>query len=522
MLSRRDMMKQGALLVAAGGAVLRSCPVRAASPVRGGHVRVASTTGSLSDTLDPARQSMVTDYIRGAMFYDGLVMLDETQVPRPALAERIDSDDFRTWTLRLRSGVQFHDGATLTSADVVYSLLRHLDPLVASQVRFQAAAMRSVRADGPLTVIIELYEPNISFPSVLGMSNFAIIRDGTKNFATANGTGPFRCAAFQPGIRSLAVRSPDFWKTDGAWMDSIEVISISDDMARHNALLSGDVDIITEVNPRLVALLRRRDMGVMESPTGTYTDFAIRQDIGPGKNADFIQAMKCLFNRDQIADSVWLGFCRLGNDQPLPPEDRYYNHDLPQTTFDPERAKWLLRKSGFLNQTLPPLICSPAANASVDIAVLLQNEASRIGLRLDVRRMPADGYWSQSWMHFPLGFGNINASVSADMTFAVAFASAAPWNESHWRSPRFDQLLVLSRREADEEKRKAIYHEMQTLIHNESGLCIPNFITSLDGYHRRIRGLHPYQGGHLMGNNFSRFIWVDDEAASRQSESAPA
>ncbi|NHN87108.1 ABC transporter substrate-binding protein [Acetobacter conturbans] len=522
MLSRRDMMKQGALLVAAGGGALRSCPARAAQPLRGGHVRVASTTGSLSDTLDPARESMATDYMRGAMFYDGLVTLDATLVPQPALAERIESDDFRTWTFHLRPGVQFHDGATLTSADVVYSLRRHLDPLVASQVRFQARAMRSVRADGPLGVVIELDAPNISFPSVLGLNNFAIIRDGTKNFETANGTGPFRCAAFQPGIRSLAVRNPDFWKTDGVWIDSLELISISDDMARHNALLSGDVDIIAEVNPRLVALLRQRGMGVMESPTGTYTDLAIRQDIGPGKNPEFVQAIKHLFNRDQVADSVWLGFCRLGNDQPLPPEDRYYNHDLPQTVFDPDRAKWLLNKNGFLNQELPPLICSPAANASVDIAVLLQNEASRIGMKLDVRRMPADGYWSQSWMHFPLGFGNVNARGSADMTFSLAFASAAPWNESHWRSSRFDELLALSRREADEAKRKAIYYEMQTLIHDGSGLCIPNFITSLDGYHQRIRGLRPHLGGHLMGNNFSRFIWVDENAGARETESAPA
>lgn len=102
------------------------------------------------------------------------------------------------------------------------------------------------------------------------------------------------------------------------WVDSLELISISDDMARHNALLSGDVDIIAAVDPRLVALVRKRGLAVMESPTGTYTNLAIRQDVGPGRNADFIRAMKLLFNREQMRDSIYLGYCRMGNDQPLP------------------------------------------------------------------------------------------------------------------------------------------------------------------------------------------------------------
>lgn len=529
MLNRRNLIKQSARLATASfcagqswaysalaasgslsGTEVGGCGPQNKTPRTGGHVRAASTSGSLSDTLDPARQSMTTDYMRGNMFYDGLVTLDETLTPRPALAQSIESSDFQTWNIRLQSGICFHDGAPLTSADVVYSIQRHKDPLVGSQVHQLAMSMRTVRADGPLDIVIELDSPNISFPSVLGLSNFAIIRDGTTRFDTANGTGPFTCAVFQPGVRSVALRNTNFWKPGGVWVDSLELISISDDMARHNALLSGDVDIIGAVDPRLVALLRKRNLAVMESPTATYTNLAIRKDVGPGRDANFVQAMKLLFNREQMRDAIYLGFCRIGNDQPLPPEHRYCNTALPQTSFDPDKAKFLLKKGGFLNQSLPPLICSPVANGSVEMAVLLQNAAQAIGLRLDVRRMPGDGYWSQSWMRFPMGFGNSNPRASADMTFALSFASTAPWNESHWRDPRFDQLLSLSRKEPDDAKRHTLYNDMQTLIHADSGVCIPSFITSLDGYHPRIHGLHPHQGGQLMGYNFARNIWVDD------------
>jgi peptide/nickel transport system substrate-binding protein len=530
MLNRRNMMKQGTCLLASGfcavqpwsGAAwatggnadragLAEARPQDAQPRTGGHVRAASTSGSLSDTLDPARQSMATDYMRGNMFYDGLVALDETLTPHPALALSIDSTDFKTWHIQLRSGVCFHDGAPLTSADVVYSILRHKAPELGSQVHYLAMAMRTVKADGPLGVVIELDAPNIAFPSVLGLTNFAIIRDGTTQFHKANGTGPFTCAVFQPGIRSVALRNPNFWKSDGVWVDSLELISISDDMARHNALLSGDVDIIASVDPRLVALIRKRNISVLESPTGTYTNLAIRQDVGPGQNPDFVQAMKLLFNREQMRSSIYLGFCRTGNDQPLPPEHRDCNTTLPQIRFDPDKARFLLKKNGFLNQSLPPLICSPAANGSVEMAVLLQNAAQNIGLKLDVRRMPADGYWSQSWMRFPMGFGNVNPRASADMTFALSFTSTAPWNESHWRDPQFDQLLALSRQEPDAAKRHALYNDMQAMIHTGSGVCIPSFITSLDGFHPRIQGLRPHQGGQLMGYNFARHIWVDEQ-----------
>lgn len=535
MLNRRNMMKQSARLAAASFCAARSWSNTAFAtasntsvygqtspmPRTGGHVRAASTTGSLSDTLDPAHQSMATDYMRGNMFYDGLVTLDETLTPRPALAERLESTDFKTWHVQLRKGVCFHDGAPLTSADVVYSILRHKDPAIGSQVHYQAMAMRSIRADGPLSIIIELDAANITFPAVLGLTNFAIIRNGTTQFDKANGTGPFRCVAFQPGVQSLAQRNTNFWNPGGVWVDSLELISISDDMARHNALLSGDVDIIAAVDPRLVALVRKRGLAVMESPTGTYTNLAIRQDIGPGRNADFVRAMKLMFNREQMRDSIYLGFCRMGNDQPLPPEHRDFNAHLPQTLYDPDQAGFLFKRSGFLNQSLPPLICSPAANGSVEMAILLQNDARRIGLHLDVRRMPADGYWSQSWMRFPMGFGNVNPRPSADMTFALSFAGAAPWNESHWHNSQFDQLLALSRSEPDEAKRRALYDDMQTLIHTDAGIGIPTFITSLDGYHTRIRGLYPHQGGQLMGYNFARSIWVDDATTTGSAGGQP-
>ncbi|WP_130732755.1 ABC transporter substrate-binding protein [Komagataeibacter xylinus] len=182
--------RRQALRLAGAGLVAATLPARAVraaggqdpQPRRGGHLNFAGLAASTADTLDPARFALATDYIRGHMFYDGLVMLDAEMMPHPALAERIESDDLQTWHITLRRGVTFHDGAALTAADVVYSLARHKDPAVGSQQRVIAQEMADIQAVGPLDVRVTLRGPNADFPSMLGIVSFSIVRDGVTDF----------------------------------------------------------------------------------------------------------------------------------------------------------------------------------------------------------------------------------------------------------------------------------------------------------------------------------------------------
>ena len=98
------------------------------TPKRGGRIRIASMSSSSADTLDPAKGALSTDYVRHFMVYGGLTMYDTRLIPQPWLAEDISTDDRIDWIFKLRRGVTFHDGRALTSADVVFSLLRHKDP----------------------------------------------------------------------------------------------------------------------------------------------------------------------------------------------------------------------------------------------------------------------------------------------------------------------------------------------------------------------------------------------------------
>lgn len=191
----------------------------------------------------------------------------------------------------------------------------------------------------------------------------------------------------------------------------------------------------------------------------------MRKDMGPGANPDFVMAMKYLFDREQMKKTIALDYAVLGNDQPIDPTNRFYFKELPQRAFDIDKAKFHLQKSGVTGKI--PVVASPAAQYSVEIALVLQQTAQRIGLDLDVKRMPADGYWSNHWLSSPVGFGNVNPRPSADTILTQFFKSDAAWNESRWKSPKFDQLLVAARAETDVAKRKQMYADMQTMIHGK-------------------------------------------------------
>lgn len=510
--TRRDVLAMltacGMQATVAGGIASLATSAHAQTPKRGGRIRVAGATASANDTLDPAKQSNQTDYSRCNMLYNGLTSLDATLSPQPALAESFNTQDAKTWVFTLRKGVVFHDGKALSPADVVFSLMRHKDPATASKAKVLAEQIDTVRASGPSEVTIVLSAPNADLPVILGTSHFQIVKEGTTDFAAGIGTGPYKLKEFKPGVRSVHVRNDAYWKPGKPYLDEIEFVGIGDENARVNALLSGGIDLVGVINPRSVARVKgTAGFAIMTTQSGQYTDLIMRKDVGPGMNPDFALAMKHLFDREQMKKTIALDHAVLGNDQPIDPTNRFYFKDLPQRPFDLDKAKFHLQKSGVTGKI--PVVTSPAAMYSVEIALLLQQAGQRIGLDLDVKRMPADGYWSNHWLNSPVGFGNVNPRPNADTILTQFFKSDAAWNESRWKSTQFDQLLLAARSEVDIAKRKQMYADMQSMIHNDAGIGIPMFLASIDGHSTKLKGLSPIPIGGLMGYMFAENVWLD-------------
>jgi peptide/nickel transport system substrate-binding protein len=511
--SRRDvlamLMAGGMQAGLAGGMASLASEAHAQTPRKGGRITVASSSTSVNDTLDPARQGSHIDYCRGFMFYNGLTVLDGSLTPRPQLAEEFTTRDAKTWVFKLRKDVTFHDGKPLTPADVVFSIMRHKVAATASRAKVLADQIESVTASGPNEVTFVLTAPNADLPVILGTYHFHIVKDGTTDFSAGIGTGPYKVKEFKPGVRSVAVRNENYWKAGKPYLDEIELVGISDESARVNGLLAGQLDLVVAVSPRSIErVLATGKHGIFETKATSYTNLIMRRDSSPGNNPDFVLAMKHLFNREQLLKSIQLGRGVVANDQPIASTNRFYFKGLPQRPYDPEKAKWHLQKAN-LGSAPIPVVASPAATNSVEMALVMQYAAKQIGLNLDVKRMPADGYWSTHWMKHPVGFGNINARPSADLALTLFFKSDAPQNESGWKNEKFDQLLVAARSETDQAKRAQMYADMQVMIHNEGGIGIPMFVSSLDGHNGKLKGLSPIPIGGMMGTSFAEHVWLE-------------
>nr|MBA4769410.1 ABC transporter substrate-binding protein [Sphingobium sp.] len=503
-LSRRMLLGglgAGAAVSGAGAAIRR--------PKVGGRIRVASVAASTADTLDPAKGNLSTDYMRLYLIYSGLTQYDGQLRAVPGLAERIETRDNIVWYIRLRKGVHFHNGKPLTADDVVYSLMRHRDPATGSKALAVAEQFSRARKIGPLDVELRLIGPNPDLPVILAQPHFLIVENGRRDFSVANGTGPYICRAFAPGIRTIVRRNPNYWKPGRPYLEEIEVIAIPDEISRVNALLSGDVQMINAVSPGSVKRVRASHRhAFMETKSGLFTDLIMRRDNPVTGHPDFVLAMKYLLDRELIKRALFRGYATIANDHPVPPFSPYYNADIPQRPFDPDRARFLLKRAGLLGTRLPVFV-SPAANGSVDMGSVLQEHAARIGLHLAINRVPSDGYWASHWMKHPLTFGNVNPRPTVDMMFSLFFQSKALSNESGWSNPRFDRLLLEARRSTDEAKRKAIYGEMQWIVHQHGGVGIPVFQSLMDGFDRRLKGIFPIPLGGFMAYMFGDHVWWD-------------
>ena len=356
--TRRDMlamlMAGGMQATLAGGLATLATTAHAQTPRKGGRITVATNASGVNDTLDPAKQSNQTDYCRGFMFYNGLTVLDGSLTPRPQLAEEFTTQDAKTWVFKLRKDVTFHDGKPLTPADVVFSIMRHKDAATASKAKVLADQIESVTASGPNEVTFRLTSPNADLPVILGTYHFHIVKAGTTDFNAGIGTGPYKLKEFKPGVRSVAVRNENYWKPNRPYLDEIELVGITDESARVNALLAGQLDLVQAVSPRSVERVTAGGQhAVFETKSVSYTNLIMRRDSSPGNNPDFVLAMKYLFNREQLLKSIQLGRGVVANDQPIATSNRFYFKGLPQRPYDPEKAKWHLQKAN-LGSTADP------------------------------------------------------------------------------------------------------------------------------------------------------------------------
>jgi len=512
--SRRDMLQwlaAAGITATTGAGILADAGVALAqTPKRGGKMRVAGHSSSAKDTLDPAKQTLSTDYIRGFMFFNALTRLDGTVTAQPDLAESFEPNaDATEWIFRLRKDVEFHDGKSLTAQDVVYSLMRHKDPAVGSAAKALSEQIDIVSADGPGMVRVKLKAAYADLPIMLGTSHFVILKDGTKDFSTAIGTGPFKLKEFNPGVRSIGTRNPNYFKQGKPYLDELEFFGIQDGNARVNALISGDVQAITNLSPTAIEEVQKRpELALLATPSSTFSEIVMMVDRKPTDNAELRMAIKNLLDRERYVKTVLKGYGQIGNDHVVPPNNPLYNKDLPQRALDIDKAKAHLAKAGLANSKLE-LIVSDAAIGTVEMGQILQQAAARAGLTIELKREPADGFWSNIWLKRAFYGSQWNARPTVDILLSLGWLSGAVWNEAQLKDTALDQLIVQGRSELDPAKRKETYGDIQKILYDRGGNAVFGFQHFLDGLSAKVKGIEPVPVGYLGGYAFADSVWLE-------------
>lgn len=194
--------------------------------------------------MDP--QASDSSFALATALTDTLMGRDHSWRLQPGLAEEFEPapGNFRSWTIRVRAGVAFHNGKPLGADDVIHTIRRNLDP---KNPGFSAGLLASIDPNGltaldKRTVRLELKSPNSQLRDGFAEAPTGIVPVG---FDPRNpvGTGPFKYQSFQPEQRFVGVRNENYWRHDGPYLDSLELIGFSDPItARTNALISGQID----------------------------------------------------------------------------------------------------------------------------------------------------------------------------------------------------------------------------------------------------------------------------------------
>jgi peptide/nickel transport system substrate-binding protein len=510
-ISRRDFLGRasalGLTLAAAG--TLYSTALKAATPNKGGTLRIGVNGGETSDSLDPTTYGTQVHLPLSRAWADQLVQVSaDDGSPIPGLAESWEpSDDVKTWTFKIRKGVVFHDGKELTAEDCAQTLKRHSAPASVSGALGLFKGFESIEAQGD-SVVIKLTAPNADLPLFFTDYHLQMQPNGGFDAPDAGiGTGPYMVEVAEHGVRYEMKKNPNYWREDSHFAE-VEILILNDETARMAALQSGQVDLVNRVPPRTAGLLKQNPNIVIENIGGRgHYVFIMHCNTAPFDNNDLRMALKHAINREEMVEKILFGNGSTGNDSPINSSYPLFSDDIEQRVYDPDKAAAYFKKSGHSGAVVLRTSDNSFPGA-LDASQLFQASAKAAGIDLQIKREPNDGYWSDVWNKQPFCTSYWGGRPTQDAMFATAYLSTADWNDTRFLREDFDKMVFAARAEKDEATRRQMYRDMSVLIRDEGGLICPMFNNFIDATSNRVAGWAPTKGFELMNFTAPMKMWV--------------
>ncbi|MFN0116582.1 MAG: ABC transporter substrate-binding protein [Paracoccaceae bacterium] len=511
-ISRRSFMQRTAAMGISAGlaSALVAAAARADEPKKGGTIAVGMQGGESTNSLDPALAASEVPFQVNMTW--GEMLTDVT--PEGAIDWRIAEEasasaDASEWKFKIRAGVEYHNGATLTAEDVVATLKRHTDEKSQSGALGIVQGIKEMKAEGDM-VTLTLAGPNADLPYLMADYHLAIQPGGgVDNPAAGIGAGPYKVVANEPGVRHTFEKHANYFDSTIGHADSVELYVMNDNTARTAALQSGQVHMINRVDPKIVELLKGVPGVQMRSAAGRgHYVFIMHCDKAPFDNNDVRMALKLAINRQELVDKILGGLGSVGNDFPINAAYPLFDDTIPQREYDAAKAAEHYKASGHDGS---PIILRTAPGAfpgAVDAANLFAASAKAAGIPLEVKLEPDDGYWTNVWNVEPFCASYWGGRPVQDQMYSTAYLSTADWNDTKFRNAEFDAILIAARGELDLAKRKEEYSKMAHILRDEGGLILPMFNDFVSGVSDKIAGWVDDPNGELMNGRSQVKCWL--------------
>lgn len=512
LVTRRDFLGRAAALgvTAAFADTLLSTAAKAAGAKKGGTLQMGLGGGESTNSLDPALDASQVPFMYMSTLGNMLTTVSPKGDLIPSLAESWDSSpDAKTWTFKIRKGVEFHNGATMTPDDVLKTLQRHSDKNSKSGALGIMQGIDSMKVDGD-GVVIDLKAPNADLPYLMADYHLIIQPGGGMDKPDAGVfTGAYKLKSFEPGVRIVMEKFGNYWDDSVGFFDSVEMLVINDATARNAALQSGQVQMVNQVEPKVADLLKRgKNITVAAAAGHGFYCFNMFCDTAPFDNNDLRLALKLAIDREELVKKILSGYGSVGNDMPVNSSVPLFDTSIEQRKYDPEQAAFHYKKSGHSGSILLRT-ADGAFPGAVDAAALFQQSAKKAGITLEIKREPNDGYWNDVWNKQPFSASYWGGRPTQDQMYSTAYISSADWNDTRFKDPKFDKMIMDARAELDPAKRKELYSEAGKLIRDEGGLINPMFNNFISAYRNdKIAGWEDNSNQDMMNGLAAVKCWA--------------
>ncbi len=393
----------------------------------------------------------------------------------PDLAESWDIlDEGKTYVFHLRQGVTFHDGADFDAKAVKWNFDRMLDPKNKYWQRPFYEQVDTIEVVDQYTVRFNMKETSGALiPAMTGFGAYMVSPTAFKKYGKEwtrhpVGTGPFIFKEWVPNQRMVLERNPNYYKKGLPYLDKVEIRIMRDPLARATALRTGAIHLINKVPVQHAGLLEKAEgIHVATGPALGPAAILLNLRKPPFNDLRVRRAVAGYgIDRQKIAKTAYLG--RTTGLVSLVAHGVPDHKDLTEMyPYDPERAKALLKEAGYdANNPLKYTIFANTEDPTFsDIATLLKSMMETIGVKAKIQIMDKSTFIDlvTKKHEFELGIEDFAALTDINMrSWNLMSTSASNYNGI--KDEKVDALVYKWRRTVDPEARKAVSHELRTLL----------------------------------------------------------